>query len=1029
MKRIKPTARLDAACRPANSALQRTVAAVQMAPAQATPHGIEVHHATLPHQQEGKVNPAVPEIPCSTYRLQFRREFTFEHALKILPFLQQLGISHCYASPCLQARPGSIHGYDIIDHNAINSELGGAPTFARFVSALHQQNMGLILDIVPNHMGIMGSDNVYWLDVLENGQAARYAAFFDIDWAPLKKTLQGKVLVPVLGDYYGNVLEAGEFHLRLDVERGAFSVYYFEHQFPIDPREYPRILTRALARLEQSLGHKDQRLVEFQRLICAFSNLPSRQARDQKSVAERNRNKEVHKAELARLLCDADIAHVVDETLELFNSEEGIDQLHELLENQAWLVSYWRVAADEINYRRFFDINDLAGLRMEDPAVFAATHTLVLNAIARGDVQGLRIDHPDGLYDPAGYFNMLQAQVASRLVSPHLQDSSPAAKDLTTPERPFYVVVEKILIGAEQLRQNWAVSGTTGYDFANLVNGLFVDGGAEAQMSRIYADFVGQITPLQETIYQAKKLIMRVALSSELHVLAQQLGRIAEMDRHTCDFTLSSLRDTLREIIAVFPVYRTYVQADSIQTEDLRYINLAVAAAKKKTRETDFAIFDFIRKVLSTEIAEGKSSDYRQQVITFTLKFQQYTGPVMAKGLEDTAFYRYNRLLSLNEVGGAPQSFGVSVATFHAQNQHRAENWPHAMLGSSTHDSKRSEDVRARINVLSEMPDQWQAKVRRWARINRDRGHDRGQCGAQGQSCVTPNDEYFLYQTLLGVWPLTEPGAAELQTLCSRVSASLLKAGREAKLHTSWEHPDPDYEAALSTFVEALFRAPANNPFLQDFLPFQQLVSQVGLFNSLSQTLLKLTAPGMPDIYQGNELLDFSLVDPDNRRPVDYRRRIELLDQLKGRLDAGEKRSGVVRGLLQPPAAECAKLYLTWRGLQLRRTHPELFRHGNYQALRLFGTHAEHLCAYARSYKGMLVLTLAPRLIFRLAEGKAPLGEDVWGETWVEVPHAKWTNWLTDQPLCAEGHGEVWRLPVGRILCDFPVAALCLVRS
>lgn len=969
-----------------------------------------------------RMGPTVPDIPRSTYRLQFQRDFTFDHALEVLPFLHQLGISHCYASPCLQARPGSAHGYDIIDHNAINSELGGAPAFARFVSALRQREMGLILDMVPNHMGIMGSDNSYWLDVLENGPAARYAAFFDIDWAPLKKTLKGKVLVPVLGDHYGNVLESGGFHLRLDSERGAFSVFYFEHEFPIDPREYPRILTCDIARLEEILGHEDQRLLEFQSLATAFANLPSRQTCDKKSEDERRRDKEVHKAGLARLLQDADIAYFVNETIELFNSKEGIDLLHDLLENQAWRVSYWRVASDEINYRRFFDINELAGLRMENPDVFSATHALILDAIARGDVQGLRIDHPDGLYDPAGYFNMLQSQVASPLPNSRRYNDNPSAQQRSTPERPLYVLVEKILIGHEPLRQNWAVYGTTGYDFANLVNGLFVDADAEAQMSRIYADFVAQANPLQETVYHSRKLIMRTALSSELNVLAQQLSRIAEMDRHTCDFTLNNLHDTLREIVATFPVYRTYIQSDSIQAEDIQYINEAVTAAKRKTRETDNSVFDFVREVLTLEIAAGKSSIYRQQVITFALKFQQYTGPVMAKGLEDTAFYRYNRLLSLNEVGGAPQRFGVSVATFHAQNQQRAENWPHAMLSSSTHDSKRSEDVRARINVLSEMADKWHTKVQRWSQINRSEGQN----AAEERGRLEPNDEYFLYQTLVGVWPQTEPDAEGLQRLCSRVNASLLKAGKEAKLRTSWATPDPDYEGVVSTFVTALFRDPANNPFLKDFLPFQQLVSRVGLFNILAQTLLKLTAPGVPDIYQGNELLDFSLVDPDNRRPVDYRCRIELLDQLKRRLAAGEKRSALARELLQYPDGGGAKLYLTWRSLQLRSAHPELFRHGNYMPLTLSGIHAEHLCAYARSYKGMLVLTLVPRLIYRLAGGKPPLGENVWGETWVEVPYPRWENWLTGQALNAEAHGEVWRLPIGRTLCDFPVALLCL---
>jgi len=959
-------------------------------------------------------------IPRSTYRLQFHCGFTFDHGAELIPYLHQLGISHCYASSCLQSRPGSTHGYDIVDHGKLNTELGGDDAFARLTAALQEHGMALLLDMVPNHMGVMGRDNAWWLDVLENGPASSYASFFDIDWNPLKEALRGKVLLPVLGTHYGNALDGTELVLVFDAERGAFSISYYEHEFPIDPREYPRILAHDMNRLEDRLAAKDPRLLEFQSLITAFGHLPLRSNTNPAHIAERARDKEVIKASLARLYRDADIARFLDDNLGMFNGKAGTELLHELLENQAWRLAYWRVASDEINYRRFFDINELAGLRMENPDVFEATHGCILKLIAQGKIQGLRIDHPDGLYDPADYFRRLQARAAAPqiIVLPEQRATMPGADPAGEEIKPLYLLVEKILASHERLRPDWAVHGTTGYDFTNLVNGLFVDAAAERKMDRIYREFGGDTEP-DELLYGCKKLIMRAAMASELLVLAQQLSRIAELDRHTRDFTLSSLREALSEVVASFPVYRTYVRIEGSSADDCHYLDWAVNVAKKRNPAADPSVFDFVHEVLMADIAEGKSADYRQRVTVFAMKFQQYTGPVMAKGMEDTGFYRYNRLISLNEVGGEPKHFGVSVAAFHHHNQERAQNWPHTMLSSSTHDSKRSEDVRARIDGLSEVPAEWRARVRRWARINRSKKRL-----LDDRPAPSGNDEYLLYQTLVGVWPLEALDESALSGFRERIQAYMLKAVREAKQHTSWINPDTEYEKAVADFVQALLGDADRNPFLADFLSFQQVLGRAALFNSLAQTLLKLTAPGVPDIYQGNELWDFSLVDPDNRRPVDYGQRRTLLAELQNALESSQTLTDLAADLVNNLPDGRAKLYLIWRSLALRREHPELFRDGDYLPLVVSGTHADHLCAFARRHGEQLTVIVVPRLVIRLGAGADPLGEKVWGETWIQVPVAKWENWLTGEHLQGEAIEASWRLPAGNVLNHFPVALL-----
>ncbi len=959
-----------------------------------------------------------PIVPRATYRLQFNRDFTFVQAAQVVPYLSRLGVSHCYASPYLKARPGSPHGYDIIDHNALNPEIGTSDEFEAFVTALKSHGMGQILDTVPNHMGVMGSDNLWWLDVLENGPASAYAGFFDIDWQPMKESLQGKVLVPVLGEQYGTVLERGELKLTFDTERGEFSVWYYQHRFPIDPREYPRILGVGMERLDARLGADHGAVLAFGSLVTAFTHLPARDETAPERLAERQRDRELHKRRLAALHARSpDIAHFLAENVARLNGTAGqpasFDALHALLGEQAYRLAYWRVASDDINYRRFFDINDLAALRMENPQVFEATHQLILRLLQEGRVDGLRIDHPDGLYDPAQYFRRLQARGANLLPGEH---ASPGA------DRSTYIVVEKILADHECLPHDWPVHGTTGYDFGSLLNGLFVDPSAASRMERTYRAFTRATLSFPELLYRSKRLIMRTALAGELNVLAGTLLKIAEADRRTCDFTYNTLRYALREVVASFPVYRTYIAPGQVSEVDRLYINEAVDAAKKRSQAADVSVVEFVRETLLTAIAEGKTEGYREAVVSFAMKLQQYTSPVMAKGLEDTSFYAQTRLISLNEVGGDPRVFGVPVMGFHLANRERQRNWPHAMLGTSTHDSKRSEDVRTRIDVLSELPEVWRGQVLRWYRVNRGLKTRLDDAYAPDR-----NDEYLLYQTLLGAWPLEDVDEAGLNSFCPRIQEYMLKAIREAKTHTSWINSNEAYEQAMHSFVAALLQGISGNRFLQEFLPFQRKVARLGLFNSLSQVLLKLTVPGVPDLYQGTELWCFQLVDPDNRRPVDYAHRERLLDEVSqaDQLAPGELLE-LVRALTGHIEDGRIKLYFTWRALAVRDRFDAVFRFGQYVPLRVSGTtQLDSVCAFARSYEGTDVLVAVGRWFARLCgTDRLPQGE-VWQDARIDVPRAgTWINALTGESVTADGTAVQPSLALAQVFVTLPWALL-----
>ena len=936
------------------------------------------------------------DIPAATYRLQLNREFTFRDATAVVPYLKALGISHVYVSPYLRARPGSMHGYDIIDHNTLNPEIGTPEDYEQFVATLHAHAMGQILDLVPNHMGVMGSDNAWWLDVLENGEASQYADFFDIDWDPIKDELQGKVLIPILADQYGNALENGDLKLAFDCERGEFSIYYHEHRFPVDPAEYPRILDFRPEQLREQLGETHEDYLELRSVATAFSHFPKRRGLTSEQRLERIREKEVQKRRLAALCGrSAEIRDFLGGNVQAFNGNTGdsasFDNLHELIKAQAYRLAQWRVAADDINYRRFFDINDLAALCMENESVFESTHRFILELVSQGKVDGLRIDHPDGLYDPTRYLQHLRERLANET------------------GRRAYIVVEKILTGNEHLRRDWPVEGTTGYEFSNLVNGLFVDPSAAAKMERIDRVFTGRSQNYGDLVYECRKLILKVVLASELNVLANLLSRIALANRHTCDFTLNSLRSALAEIIASFPVYRTYVSCREISAEGRRYIEQAVVGGRRRSTAADLTVFDFIRGVLLIQVEEHEAAWYKHAVVRFAMKFQQVTAAVMAKGVEDTAFYRYSRLVSLNEVGANPARFGTSVDEFHRANEERLAAWPHSMLSSSTHDSKRSEDVRARINVLSELPAEWRLRLRRWHQWNRSK------CiMIEGEPAPARNDEYLLYQTLVGMWPEDSLEGDGWANFRARIEQYQLKAAREAKQHTRWANQNPEYEAALSTFVASVLEHNSENLFLEDFTQFHHQIARIGRLNSLSQCLLKLTSPGVPDIYQGNEILDLSLVDPDNRRAVDYELRRNLVETMQG-----------------PTCLEGsdAKLYVTWKTLRLRHVEEALFREGTYTPLAVSGEKSAHIIAFIREHAGRAALVAVPRLCAKLLgpKGKTVGDEGIWADTSVVIPSSRrvcYRNAFTGEcvPVNHGAHGGA--ILAGNLFRQFPVALL-----
>lgn len=986
-------------------------------------------------------------IPVATYRLQFNRSFRFADATGLVAYLQELGISDIYASPYFQARAGSMHGYDIVDQNRLNPEVGSAADHDRFCAELARHGMGQLLDIVPNHMCIEGGENERWLDLLENGPSSLYADFFDIDWQPVKKELTEKVLLPILGDQYGAILENGE--LRLAFDEGAFSVRYYEHRLPIIPKTYRAILGHRLDELTRQFPPDYPDFQELMSIINALDHLPPYTEQDEEKIRERYREKEVIKRRLWALYRENPIIREFVETnVTIFNGEPGnshsFDLLDDLLRQQVYRLSHWRVATEEINYRRFFDINALGAIRMENPRVFEETHRLVLELVRQGKVTGLRVDHADGLYNPADYLHRLQRAcfLQSRLAllgepaanRPPEQGENELEENIlqlydelveVSPQaKPFFIIGEKILMKGERLPEEWPVYSTTGYEFANAVTGLLVDTRNAREFDTIYNRFVRERMNFAEIAYDKKKLVMQVAMAGEVNTLGHYLNTISEMNRHTRDFTLNSLIKALVEVIACFPVYRTYINSREVNDRDRQYIEYAVAKAKRKNRAMNESIFAFIEDVLLLRFYESTGGRDREEWLNFVMKFQQITGPVMAKGLEDTTFYVYNRLVALNEVGGTPERFGITVEAFHGQNIERAKGQPLALLATSTHDTKRSEDVRARIAVLSEIPGKWRDWLSRWGRLNRHR-----KIVVDGKPVPDRNEEYLLYQTLLGAWPPGPLSVAGQREFAGRIKEYMLKAMREAKVNTSWINPEPVYEDAVCHFIDRILEERPDNQFRADLLQRLPSLVRCGMLNALSQTLLKIASPGIPDFYQGTELWDFSLVDPDNRRPVDYEKRRAALADLRRQL-AETGPLAVARRLSEAPEDGRIKLYLTWQALQFRQRQRRLFEEGKYIPLEVEGERAAHLCAFERYLNEATVLVVAPCSWMELAGETAdtPLGAAAWRETRLVVPFETagrpFRSIFTGERFATERRDGRSTLPLARVLGNFPVALL-----
>ena len=943
----------------------------------------------------------LPRIPICTYRLQFNRWFTFAQARAIVPYLHALGVSDVYASPYFQANPESLHGYDIADHNRLNTAIGPRKDYDAWIAQLQAHGMGQVLDFVPNHVGISDERNAWWMDVLENGPSSRYAAYFDIDWEPRKSDLRNKVLLPILSDQYGRVLERGELHVHF--EEGTLYLLYAGRRLPIAPGTYRHILEIALQNLAE---YKEEDFyAELQSIITALEYLPKRTESDPKRIAERVREKEIIKRRLERRCAEApQVQQAIEKALAQINGNPGdprsFDKLDELLNAQSYRLAFWRVAAEEINYRRFFDVNDLAAIRVELPKVFDAVHRLILELVSVGAVSGLRIDHPDGLYLPREYFSKLQQRCAKML-----------GIGLPRDGRAIYMVAEKILTESEMLRKAWLVHGTTGYDFANQVIQLLVDPSAETAITKTFHRFIGHSVPFGHLVYAKKLLVMKFALANDVDVLGNMLDRLSEQNRWYRDFTLEALSRTVRETIACFPIYRTYVEpGQPVAEEDRQIVERAIAAAKRRNPAMEESIFDFLRDVLLLRSPQDLDASGRSAHAQFVLKFQQTTGPVMAKGLEDTVFYIYNRLAALNEVGGAPQEFGLTTESFHERSRDRQRDWPATLLATSTHDTKRSEDVRARMVAISEIPELWRRWLQRWGAANR-----RWKRMVNDLEAPDGNEEYLLYQTLLGTWPIQANGEAEpmpAPEYIERIQAYMAKALKEAKINTSWIQPNEQWDAAMHDFAARILEPSPRNKFLPLFLPAAKEIARLGAINSLTQTLLKLTSPGVPDIYQGTEIWEYSLVDPDNRRPVDYKMRQQMLERLS---------SVTPDELMKTWPGGRIKMFLIQRALRFRREHPDLFRSGEYSPVQATGTFAECCVSFTRQLADKWIVVIVPRSSSRI--GFPPIGE-LWKDTAIELPETLSLEKAHDLFTCRLLHLRDRHLVLARAFSVLPFAVI-----
>jgi len=853
-----------------------------------------------------------PAIPNSTYRLQLNKDFGFDQAAALVPYLKALGISHLYASPFLKARAGSQHGYDIVDHNALNPEFGGDEGFARLSDALREHDLGLILDFVPNHMAVGGADNPWWLDVLEWGQQSPHADSFDIAWDLLPYRKGGGVLLPVLGQPYNAVLTAGEIELRYDAAEGSFSAWYFQHRFPINPHRTSDILTTIVSAAnaaEEAAGQAMMALADGHR----HPGTPS------------YRNAPMLKRRLAEI---PDAQSVIERGLKAYRAdhEAGINLLHRLLDRQHYRLAFWRLAPSSINYRRFFDVNELAGLRMEDAGTFRQTHMLVARLIAEGRLHGLRLDHIDGLYDPLQYTRRLQTLIAQAR---------------GRGREPFYVTIEKIVEDGEDLPPFSGIAGTTGYEWLNTISRVLINEEGRAVLDKVWRDMAPELGRFDAVLEAAKLRVLNTILASEFNVLAQLVARIAAGHFSSRDYAPDRLREALELYVLEFPVYRTYVTPRSGADRDRAEIDQTIAAARRRWVGPDIDIFDFLRNCITTDLNHSGLPYSRTRVTQFALKLQQFTGPMMAKSLEDTAIYRYHALIALNEVGNQPTLPGLSVEEFHRRMAQRTEQFTHGLTATSTHDTKRGEDARARILALSEIPGLWDEHVAQWRRLNA-----RFVTIAGDERSPSVGHEYLLYQTLIGAWPHRPIG----EEFIGRIEAYAVKAAREGKLDTNWISPNEDYEGKLTAFVRRMLDGTDSLEFLDTFEAFARRTTLLGALNSLTQLVLKATMPGVPDFYQGTELWDLSLVDPDNRRPVDF-------DARRKALDANADWRDLTRRWMDGHL----KLALTHRLLRLRAERPALFRDGRYEDIEVRGPDRDHVIAFMRTHRGKRLLVVAGR--------------------------------------------------------------------
>ena len=950
----------------------------------------------------------------STYRIQFTKDFRFPDANVLVPYLHQLGISHIYASPIFQARPGSLSGYDTCDFSLINPELGGEKEFETLVASLHSCGMGMIVDFVPNHMSAHPQWNRWWRHVLANGPSSPDSEYFDIDWYPVNSNLHGKVLLAILGKQYGEVLESGE--LRIEYRDGEFCLLYGNYNLPLNPRQIKFLLQHKWAETTANSDIEPAIRQEYESILFHLDHIPGYQQTGPEARVDRERETRIATERLLKVIHESPALHRhLEEVIVEFNGEPGrpesFNSLHALLEQQPYRLSYWRTAMQEINYRRFFDVNDLIGLRMEYPPLFQAAHAKLIELAEQGLIDGVRLDHIDGLLDPLQY--LLQLRNATKGV-----------------QQPLYIVVEKILARQEWLNAEWPVDGATGYEFLALLNGLWVEPQNLAEIDRIYRRFRGHMQPDHDVIYTAKRLITATSMASELNVLAHELNRLSEQSRCSRDFTLDGLQEALREVVACFPVYRTYISDQGFSTTDEMAVNEAIGQARRRNPNLDYSIFEFIREHICPVRGPKEREERFVQRLRFAMKFQQYTSPVQAKGMEDTVFYRHSPLASLNEVGSGSGRTSTTPQEFHDANMHRMQRWPDAMLTTSTHDTKHGEDARMRIHVLTELPDEWRAHLLQWAH-----GNESAKTTVNGQPAPDRADEYLYYQNLLGMWPPKQTQVDD--ELVARMKAFMNKALKEAKVHTSWINPSNEYDAAVEKFVEQTLQGSCAANFLPSFLPFAEKLATLAAWESISQIALKLMSPGVVDTYQGGELWDLSLVDPDNRRPVDYDTRKHRLRELDSNVLAPhltvEQREVAVATLRRNWWTGDLKMSYVAAGLRLRQSEPELLTRGSYQPLQAQGPAAEHVVAFMREHNGNVVLTIAARWFTSLLAAPDSL-DDLAGKlqnTFVELPAKtdhetlkgmSFANWITGKEIAFEDHSGVFRVSAGRALDRSPAA-------